>query len=470
MTTIADIIGPEAAHGDPGRIRSIAQQAEDAHATADSIRSRLTSLQASQWSGAAANAYREKQDNELPHELGKLSTSFGLASGALGAYAGQLQSVQEQARALAAQRNQAQAELGASQQRERTTRQGLQQAQTARATNTNPHASHQLDHAVSDASRAAAAASRDRQAASDAIARIDQRAQALRHTLDRYAVACGERLAEASHQGIRNTFGSYFDRNVVNGVPGQVVGGAVHAVGNFAAQSAHLAAAATDFALNPDLQHLDKLADSYSKWVDAAQPIVTAVGVVALIAVAVIVVVGTGGSAAVAVVPMLTTIGTVASKTGTILGATKLASDSYLAARGDQSKYKRTGQDVAGDAFDVAVNFGLGKAAGTNKASVGKLSSSLDTYSRTGTPQAKGWITKRLPAIQVDTGQELAGKATEKLLTEDAVKNQVFSLIGPAPQAAPSPVHGPSTGLSQGPNTVIRVQVAPSNVPVLVAP
>jgi hypothetical protein len=470
-TRLADILGPEGAAASPGTIRRVAVQFEDISTTCGTIRSSLAALDGSGWTGQAADLYREKANSDLPDELSKVSRSFGEASGALGTYAGQLNAILDQGNALARQRDAAVENLQSTTQRERSASANLRSARSARDGVVDPAARAHSSSVVASAERAFRNASSARQSAADALARIDRRAEELRNTLHNDATLCAARLQTASDDGIRNTLFSFGDRHIVHGVPGEVIGelgtlatGAAATIGKFVEQTAGLAAAVMEVADNPwDQSRWDHLADSYSHWVDSAKPIVEAVAITAAVAGIALLVFASDGTA-LAFAPELLTIAGWSNKAGDALDATKGAADAYLYTRG-----KRTSQDLADDGVDLVGDLASGRLDSHPEKGIENLRSSLDTLSRTGTPQAKGWVTRRVVALKAPELKNLVVHGGSELIKAGvhAAMHNVNVLMGhPArPAHAPDvPVHPPNATIARGADARVRVHVAPSAV------
>ncbi len=375
---------------------------------------------------------------------------------ALNTYASELDGVLNQAAGLAQQQDAADSSLNAAQSRENAAATNLRSARDAVWAATDPATRAQAEYWVSGAATALAAATASRESAAATVTQLQNQAQGLRGELQGYASRCASQLQDASSAGIQNSIFSWADRNIVDGVPGVIVGDVAGTIGNFAAKSWGVMEAAVQFELSPTLGNLDHLAKAYSEWVDAAKPILTAL---AVIAVAVLLVVP-GADIAVAAAGFLA----LAPWLSKGLDASKLGDDTYLYFRGEGS-----GKSLVNDSIDLGTDFLPGPSAHAEESN---LASSLDTYSRTGTSQARGWITQRIealaPAESVATGFGIvvgAGANVVKAVCP-AVVRDVHALLGQVIVPAPSPISGPFPSITQGPTARVRTTVARRAAPV----
>jgi hypothetical protein len=459
VTGVADILGVEAAAGRTDTIRGVAARLEDISHTASSIKASLSALDGAQWTGAAADLYRQKQSGDIPHELLRITDSFGLASQTLRSYASELDRILNDARTLARQYDGANETLNRSQRNERAATQTLKLARAARSATTDPISLAHAEAAVGAAARSLSAAASDRQVAEDSLGQLNRQQEQLRGSLRTIARSCVVGLHDASAVGIRNDLFSWADRNIVDGVPGAIVSGVATTVGNFAIKTWDLGKAQAVAEINPSLSNLDRLAQAYSNWVDAAKPIVQAVAVCAMVAAAVVIVF-CAPATMVAVLPALSAIGTVTTEMGVGLDGSKTAADGYLYMRGKQS-----GAAVVNDAVNTGIDVATMKLSPGTDDQVANLKSSLDTYKLTGTSQAKGLITKRVTALQgaelhslLVTAGSTGAQTTSDMLFEQA-QHRADVLLGPVVVPPSTPIVGPFNSITQGPTARVRAHV-----------
>ncbi len=228
MSGIADILGSYAAAAEPDEIRWIAGQIDGIGTTAASIHGGLSQIDSADWTGSAAEKFREKQRTEIPAELGKIRESFGTASQALYAYAANVAEILDEARVLAGRMDGEQQELQSAQRNERSAHESLASARTLRAAASDPvtgaHAQAQVDRAADTYASAVSG----REAAQESLSGVEREAQSLRERLSADVQRCASELRQASQAGIRNNLFSAFDRYGVDGVPGAMVRGVVN--------------------------------------------------------------------------------------------------------------------------------------------------------------------------------------------------------------------------------------------------
>lgn len=461
MSSAADILGAEGAAGSPDVIRSTATQFQDVATTAATIKSHLASLDGVQWTGKAAELYRAKQDAELPAELDKLSSSFDKAASALSGYAPKLESIIDRAAKLAQQRETANATLASARTKESSARTTLRDATVARLVTIEPTARAKADIAVTHATRAATAAGSARSSAESAVATIEKNATALRDELKQCADGCKKGLEAASDAGIKSDFFSWADRHVVHGVPGAVVGGIVHTVTEYIARSFELIGDAALLLADPDsLERRLAFADAYSRWVDAAKPILTAAVIALLVVTAAVIVVAQPETIA-AVLPALTIADRVVAGVGTGLDGTKLVADGYLAEHGQRTQ-AQVDADVAQLGLGLIRIPGAGKATGA-----GKIATSLDKVIKKGSYQSKTWLRTQITRFETDLQIRTLQEAT--LEGGKEVIDSVMSLFGPEQTTRDLPAYPPNQTLCQGSSAQIRARVASTNVALVAA-
>lgn len=484
MVQLADILGPDGAAAQPDQISRVASQLRTIGDTAGSVRDRLSGLDGASWKGQAADEYRTTIDQALPNELSKISQSFGVAADSLGAYVRALDGpdgIMPRAETLVSQANSANEMLASANQSERSAYETLNGARAAHSAASDPVTRVQATHALARAEGSYSNAVADRESAESAVAQITNRMHVLQEELDACAAACVSGLNQASDAGIRDTFGSWCDRRVVNGLPGEVVsvvgqeigdaaadvGKFVDATGNLLIAEAGLELGAARLWLDPNSRNLaafghdaDRLAHAYDKWADAAQPILTGIGVgLGVLVLAVACGLAPEGAPAWIGAAMLVEAGV---QKGVDIG--KLASDAYL-----DAKHQTSTDTLVNDVFDVGLDI-IPDRSGVGEG-LDKLSSSLDKYAETETRQAKGWITRRLDALPGAEAKHVIGdveqkglQLLERHLAPGAIQ-WVKSLLGPNPAPDPAPVVGPFTSICQGPSSSIRAQLAPRGVP-----
>lgn len=451
MTSVVDILGAEGGAGSPAQIRTAAAQLEDASSTAAHVRSGIAQLDAASWTGTAADVYRDTRDTALPPELDRLRSSFDRASRALAVYAGQLEALQDQARALAKKRDAAVASLSAAQTRETSARKGVAQAKSARGRAADPASAAQADAAVTGAQRAAASATAARETAAKSVSQIDGQASALRDALKVAARSCEGGLHAASDAGIQDSLFSGLERWKDTNPFAQTL---IEPVFHFVASAITLGEATGALLLNPSFENLDKVAEAYSNYVEALKPILHAVSVAVLVVVAAVVVFGSGGTAA---LPMLVVAQRVLWATDAALDGTKTLSDMYLVDRGRKPSSVLV-QDAISLGLDAVTVGGITKPA-----------SSIETYLRTGSPQAKGMITRQvyanaasrdavlrgeLESVSTSAVKDVAGYLNEQVWGSASAVTGELQGSGPA-----GPVIGPFNGVTQGSTSQIRLSV-----------
>lgn len=431
MTTLADILGGEGAAGSPGQLRNVASKLDEVSDTAAHIESGLSRLDAGSWTGEASNRYREKQNAELPPELGKLRGSFHLASRYVAIYAGDLERIQDEGRALARKRETAEAALQAAQNKESVARKGVTQAKAARIRAADPASAAHADTAVANANQAASAATAARQRAAGSVSQIDAEAAALRARLRASADRASQGLVDASHQGIRNNLFSNIEHFKDTNPIGQAL---IAPVVDFVARSIDLGKAAYHFVDDPSFENLDKVAEAYTKWVDAAKPIIDAIAIAAMVAIAVVLISGTGGAA----FPVLLAVTNVSTWVNRGLDASKMGADAYLVGRGRRSPVVL---------FEDGVDMGI------------DLIPSGGRLNKTGELVQVGLLDPAKREFVRDYGPDLA-KAVAKEGLDQFVWPQLEATVG-QPGTSTTPVIGPGTGLTDGSSAQLRLKVSP---------
>lgn len=442
MTTVAEMIGTEGARADPDAIRRVAARLDDISATARSIRSNLTALDSAHWTGTAASAYRGKQNDEIPHELSKLTDSFGIAAQALNVYGRELSDILDQARALAAQHELAGENVDSARRDERQAVNNLREARALRAAATDPISAAHADTHVTQAAGTFSTTVSRREAAEEDIRRLEAQAQTLCDTLQSNAAVCASQLHLASEAGIGNNAFSWVDRNIVDGIPGAIVSDAVGVV-NTAISGAEGA--------------MDKIAKTWSGFVakDGGLLKDVALGV----GIALVVVALAGAPEVLAALPAVL-------RFDTVLDASKGGADLWLAARGE-GKWST----VAGDTAVIGTDVLMDKLSGGDEVdnALDKYGSSVAKWDETGTPQAAGWITKRVsglagPFFKFAGLSLVSGQVLDPKVLEHLVSDHVHTLLGPrdvtpVPGVADvlaMPFLGPFPALMQGVNARIR--------------
>ncbi len=199
MTSVADIIGAEAAAGQPEAVRRQASHLRDLADTTEAIRRQLGDLTPTRWTGVAATAFHSNRDRDLPGELANLGVSLDRGAAALSTWAHELDDLQARAREIAARKDQAMRAEQAARAQAATARREVQRAvrhhaasfgdpvasaKTASKLGAAKGASHRADSAANDASRS--------------LATVNGQAQALRAELDVKANHRARELGDAS--------------------------------------------------------------------------------------------------------------------------------------------------------------------------------------------------------------------------------------------------------------------------------
>jgi uncharacterized protein YukE len=223
MLAGGSILGADAIPGDVGGLEGLAGQLSTTAADVQSIQSRISSEGlAGSWSGHAADAFRAAL-NDLPAELEKLHGSFGAAAQVLRSYSSSLGEFQGRADWYAEQIEHTEGELRGAQQRHSAAQSDYTAATHAYVSAGDPitkaSAQQSLDHAGASAARAAGEVDE----ISGRISSLRTAAHANRREFEVAASACCSGLDSASHLGIRNSFSSWWDRNVVHGIPGKAL-------------------------------------------------------------------------------------------------------------------------------------------------------------------------------------------------------------------------------------------------------
>jgi uncharacterized protein YukE len=216
--------------GEPSALDSLAGQLRDAAGTVASIQSRISAEGlAGDWKGSAAAAFRSSLQ-ELPGELGQLQNSFGTAADVLSSYASTLAGFQDTANWLAGQIIQAEEDLQGAQQRHAAAQSSLDHAFKSYMNASDPvskaSSQRELDRAGTTAAQAGASVNEF----NGQLEGLKAQATANRIDFQAAASACCAGLNTAGNLGIHNSLGSWWDRNVIHGIPGKVVHGVGAAV------------------------------------------------------------------------------------------------------------------------------------------------------------------------------------------------------------------------------------------------
>jgi len=211
MTDVG-ILGGDAVRGNPDGMASVSRFLRSTADEIASVRHELThnALHGS-WQGAAASAFRELLSH-VPEDLDKAARSYRLASETVSQYAGRLRTAHDLAQQLANQLAALQAQAGRADAGVRTAQRAVDDARRtlAHATpQTRAHAQQVLNQRI----RSLSSLSDQRAGLQRQIDDIRRRAAANRHELDHAARWAQDQLHEASKLGIRNSIGSWLDRN-----------------------------------------------------------------------------------------------------------------------------------------------------------------------------------------------------------------------------------------------------------------
>jgi uncharacterized protein YukE len=287
MTDVG-ILGGDAVRGNPDGMESVSRLLRS---TADELRGVRATLDRQAlggiWEGAAADAFRDLLQ-QTPEDLSKAVTSYSLASDAVGEYARRLRSARDTAQWLANQLADAQRRASNADVAVRAAQQAVTVARRAYDTAHDTAARSRAYQVLLQRQRQLASASNEHGAAHGLVDRIRRQAADNRRDLDNAARWAHDRLHEASVAGIRNSLGSWLDRNVGHplSVAGHWAWKGVLTGGDIIVEAATLPWAIADWIKDPSFANFSKVLDHLS----AA---LTVVGVVVMIAAAV----GTGGAA-----------------------------------------------------------------------------------------------------------------------------------------------------------------------------
>ncbi|HWB69312.1 MAG TPA: hypothetical protein VG518_04995 [Solirubrobacterales bacterium] len=218
------VLGGDAIPGDSGAVEAMASRLRNSANEVGSIQHRIGSVGlVGSWSGQAAGAFKSSL-HELPGELSKLHSSFDAAAGALASYASALSDAQSKANWYARQIEEAESDLQGAQQRHSSAQSAVDSARRSHMAASDPVSKASAQRALDSASGEAARASAAVEEISGKIDSLRSSAHTNHEQWEAAASACCSGLDAASHLGIRNSVGSWFDRNVTHGIPGKAVG------------------------------------------------------------------------------------------------------------------------------------------------------------------------------------------------------------------------------------------------------
>jgi uncharacterized protein YukE len=212
MTDVG-ILGGDAVRGDAdaltavaGFMRSVAHDLHDVRTTLE------RHAFAEVWEGTAAEAFRELL-RETPDDLQRAERSYDMASQAVSTYAGHLRDARATAQSLAdrlAALERQSAQLAGS---HRTAELAVGNGRYAVSHATDPAAHSSALRVLDDRLRALAGLQSQRGSVDAQIDAIRRQARANRRALDAAAQVAGDQVIQASHAGIRNSLGSWWDRH-----------------------------------------------------------------------------------------------------------------------------------------------------------------------------------------------------------------------------------------------------------------
>ena len=187
--TLTDILGTDGAAADPGHIASIAARFDTVARDSDHARQLLSTGSPIQWTGQASELF-DQHLSQLPEQLTKVSLSIGHAAGALWTYSNTLEEILPQARHLATQLDQIRNDIAVNKR--------------LLSTATDPTQVKHLNQQI-------------------ASLRWDERtirnkASGLRTWLSDSAAVCVDRLGQASHDGIQNSWIRTVQNDVAGGL------------------------------------------------------------------------------------------------------------------------------------------------------------------------------------------------------------------------------------------------------------
>jgi uncharacterized protein YukE len=407
MTDVG-ILGADAVRGDPDAMGTVAWFLRS---TADELHSVRATLERDRfsgvWEGAAADAFRELLHN-TPEDLDKAARSYELAADTVGRYAGQLRSAHDVAQHLAARLAELMAQAGQADGGSRTARQAVEVARRAVSHATDPIARLSAERMLDERLRALAGADGHRNAIYGQIDAIRRQAADNRRALDAASQVTGDQLAEASRAGMRNSVGSWFERN------GAVLGTVAHVALEGLKIAAHTLVdayrvidALRAYIKDPSWANLSEVLSHLG----SALTVVTFVLTAALV-------IATGG-AALALVPEIYAglkIGTAA------IDATKLGVDAWRMHLGDETV---TDVDLGVDALSV-----FSDVAGL-KVLDHKTSGWIHGMQSVKSTKWKLWAAT---CVVVGDSKPLSWRALERRLPEqlgvkDGIKEQVIDLV-----------------------------------------
>jgi hypothetical protein len=187
--TLTDILGTDGAAADPGHIASIAARFDNVARDSDHARQLLSTGSPIQWTGQASELF-EQHLSQLPEQLTKVSLSIGHAAGALWTYSNTLEEILPQARHLATQLDQIRNDIAVNKR--------------LLSTATDPTQVKHLNQQI-------ASLHWDERT-------IRNKASGLRTWLSDSAAVCVDRLGQASHDGIQNSWIRTVQNDVAGGL------------------------------------------------------------------------------------------------------------------------------------------------------------------------------------------------------------------------------------------------------------
>lgn len=416
MSLARDLVGAEIMSGDPGAVSLLARRmshlAEDVNGMRDKFTARYLG---GIWEGEAFEAFAKTLE-DVPKDLEKVGTSYGMASHALSAYSRALDRVQQAARELAHQATDAESRVNAAEGDRARAQREVRLAKAARSqAAADPVALQNAQRRLQLAVGAVAAAEARHGQATSELADVRSRAcQAVDDFKDEVRLCC-QRLHDASEAGIQNTVLSAYNRHVADTPLGIVLGPIFSPIAEL---PGHLMALAKDFG---DLE--------------ARRGVLAFLGTVILVATIVVVVIGTGGLALVAL-----------GVAGAAVAGASLAVDHARVSRGELSPDALKADRVA---------LGLSVIPGA-----GALARFAPAALKAGRTVDQGWKTRFVR--YGGTGDRMTLKARAEELGIAGLQTYVppevdresrRSVVAPRGQA---PCVAPQAGLGASPAGVIR--------------
>lgn len=314
--TLTDILGTDGAAADPGHIASIAARFDNVARDSDHARHLLSTGSPIQWTGQASELF-EQHLSQLPEQLTKVSRSIGHAAGALWTYSNTLEEILPQARHLATQLDQILTDIAVNKR--------------LLSTATDPTQVKHLNQQI-------ASLHWDERT-------IRNKASGLRTWLSDSAAVCVDRLGQASHDGIQNSW----TRTVSDTAQG------IAWVGGYVLDHAVAAVVVIGKMIIEPFENLYTAGEKYiadPSWTTAAELFrasASVAGEVAFFAaIAAMCLTGVGAPAAGLLLSSATTVTTVAGNVGLAVGTGAVVSDFMMMKDGHKVSALDLGTDIVG--------------------------------------------------------------------------------------------------------------------------